>query len=212
LLDEPRAFHAFAPNWQPLFWNLADRTAEELLNSGEEWLYLMSVLRVEKEEAAQFQAVLTEAARRLANLRGSDSVRWYDLMRALIAYAQHRRPAQERTALIDAVRQADPGSQKEVDAMAQTIAEAIFEEGREKGLSQGLSQGLTQGLSQGRAEGRLEGELQATRTLLRRLLEARFQSLPEAIIQRIDQTTDLNRLQEAVLRVSGLQKLDDLPF
>ena len=38
LLGEPAAFHAFAPSWQPLFWNLADQTAEGLLASGEEWL------------------------------------------------------------------------------------------------------------------------------------------------------------------------------
>jgi hypothetical protein len=26
LLGEPAALHAFAPSWQPIFWNLADQT------------------------------------------------------------------------------------------------------------------------------------------------------------------------------------------
>ena len=94
--------------------------------------------------------------------------------------------------------------------MGQTIAEAIFEEGREKGLTQGLTQGRTEGRVEGRAEGRVEGELQASRKMLQRLLEGRFGALPELIARRINGTSDLNRLQDAVLQVSRLEKLEDL--
>jgi hypothetical protein len=38
LLGEPRALHAYAPVWQPLFWNLAEQTPEELLVSDNAWL------------------------------------------------------------------------------------------------------------------------------------------------------------------------------
>jgi hypothetical protein len=56
LLGEPAAFHAFAPSWQPLFWNLADQTAEGLLASGEAWLQTLAVIRAQGEEAAAFAA------------------------------------------------------------------------------------------------------------------------------------------------------------
>jgi hypothetical protein len=42
LLGEPTAFHAFAPAWQPLFWNLADRTPKALLKTGRQWLQTLA--------------------------------------------------------------------------------------------------------------------------------------------------------------------------
>jgi hypothetical protein len=33
LLGDPKAFHAFAPIWEPLFWNLSDQDHEQLLAS-----------------------------------------------------------------------------------------------------------------------------------------------------------------------------------
>ena len=61
-----------------------------------------------------------------------------------------------------------------------------------------------------RAEGEAKGALRASRKLLRGLLEERFGALPEAVSQRIEATTDLDRLEAAVLQVSRLQSLDDL--
>ena len=74
LLGEPSAFHAFAPAWRPVFWNLADQTPEALLNSGMEWLQTLAVVRVEAAEEAEFRAVYEEAVRRLHDLRGRDKV------------------------------------------------------------------------------------------------------------------------------------------
>ena len=200
LLGEPAAFHVFAPSWQPLFWNLADQTAEGLLASGEEWLQALAVIRAQGEEAATFEAVYTEAVRRLQALHGRDHVRWYDLMRIVLTWATWRRPAPERATLLTAAQAspADPAHQKEIQTMTQTIAQAIFAEGR------------VEGRVEGEAKGEAKGALQASRKLLRRLLEDRFGALPEAVSQRIEATTDLDRLEAAVLQVSRLQSLDDL--
>jgi hypothetical protein len=46
MLGEPEAFHAFAPVWEPIFWNLADRTTEDLLNSGADWLRQHDLVRM----------------------------------------------------------------------------------------------------------------------------------------------------------------------
>jgi hypothetical protein len=42
------------------------------------------------------------------------------------------------------------------------------------------------------------------------LLEARFGALPEALTQRIEATTDPERLREAHRQASRLDQLDDL--
>ena len=91
-------------------------------------------------------------------------------------------------------RQTDPSHQKEVRTTTQTIAEALIAKGRVGG----------------EARGEARGALRASRKLLRGLLEDRFGALPEAVSQRIEATTDLDRLEAAVLQVSRLQSLADL--
>jgi Domain of unknown function (DUF4351) len=75
--------------------------------------------------------------------------------------------------------------------MGQTIAEAIWEEGLLKGRSEGLS---------------------ASRRLVRQLLAKRFGTVPDAIIQRIENTTDLDRLTAAALQVLDIAAPEDLQF
>jgi hypothetical protein len=194
LLGEPAAFRAFAPVFQPLFWNLADQTPQALLQTGEGWLQMLAVFRGEEEGRAEFEALFREAVRNLVGLGDRDVVRWDQLLRTVWTFAGSRRPAAEREALFEVVRQENPARVAEIQAMTKTIAEAWMEEGMAKGL----------------AEGRAEGELQASRRLLRILLEDGFGSLPEAVVQRIEATTDLQRLQAAVRQVRRLRRLEDL--
>ncbi len=74
--------------------------------------------------------------------------------------------------------------------MGQTIGEAIREEGRLKAEA--------------------TGELRASRRILRQLLTKRFNSVPEAIVQRIESCTDLDRLMAAAGQVLTLDKPEDL--
>jgi hypothetical protein len=50
----------------------------------------------------------------------------------------------------------------------------------------------------------------ARREDLRVLLEDRFGSVPKELVQRIEATDDLARLQAAIRQVSRLEKLEDL--
>ena len=50
----------------------------------------------------------------------------------------------------------------------------------------------------------------AYRKLLRHFLEDRFGPLPESVTQRIDSTTDVDRLEVAALGASRLARLEDL--
>ena len=76
MLGEPAAFHAFAPDWSPLFWNLSERTPEQLLQTGREWLQALAVVRAQEESADTFQRIFEEAVQRLTALHGRDRVRW----------------------------------------------------------------------------------------------------------------------------------------
>ncbi len=92
LLVGPEAFHRFAPRWQPLFWDLAERSPEALLNASEQWLQALAVVRVEDADEAVFREVFTQAMRRLESLHDSNHVRWYDLLRLVLTWAAWRRP------------------------------------------------------------------------------------------------------------------------
>jgi Putative transposase, YhgA-like len=200
LLGEPAEFHGFVPQWGPLFWELSQHSADNLLQSGDEWQQVLAVLRAQGEDAANFERVYVEAMQRLQGLAGQNHVRWYDLMRIILTWGLWRRPRTERQALLAAAQdvQADVNRQKEIGLMGQTIAGEIWEEGRLKGEEQG------------RLKGETEGELRASRRMLRQLLADRFGTVPEAILQRIESSTDLDRLSAAALQVWRITAPEDL--
>jgi hypothetical protein len=199
-LGEPPQFHGFAPTWQPLFWNLAERTPEGLLASGKEWLQVLAVLRAQEGTGEVFEAVFKEALSRLQTLHGSDRVRWYDLLRIVLTWALYRRPPQERDMLLAAAQasQLETQRQLEVKTMGQTIADALIEEGQVKGEAIG------------QAKGEAIGELRATRRHLRQQLANQFGALPETLVQQIESTTELERLEAALIQAPRLQSLEEL--
>src|SRR5580700_4390896 len=52
LVDEPAGFRAFVPNWQPMFWELAEHSPEFLLNASDAFFQALTILRVEGQEYA----------------------------------------------------------------------------------------------------------------------------------------------------------------
>lgn len=190
LMGEPQAFHAFCPTWQPLFWNLADTTPEGLLASGQEWLQMMAVLRAERTGTESFERVYNEAVQRLSAMPDDEQVRWHELMRILVTWATHRRPRDERLKLLDitVAGQTSRDRQKEVQTMAQTGAEALIEEGM------------------------IKGQLRTARVILRNLLEDRFGAPPKTLLDRIETTDDLEKLNAAARQVYRVEKIEDLPL
>ena len=91
-------------------------------------------------------------------------------------------------ALLTAARetQTDLTKQKEVQTRSQTIAEWYVEQGK------------------------TQGQLRARRDDLRGLLQKRFGAVPEALHQKIEQTTDLERLHAAVLQVLSISSAEEL--
>jgi hypothetical protein len=198
LIGGPELLHEFVPRWRTLFWDLAERTPQALLEMAGEFLQALAVVRAERADAASFLAVFTEVVQRLESLSDRDTMRWHDLVRFVLSWGWQRRPEPELAALLAAAQasQADPRHREEVRAMGnalgQTLGERLWAEGR--------------------AEGRAEGELRSARDILRDLLVQRFGDLPEPIARRMETCADLQRLRAAIQQVYLIDSLDQLPW
>jgi hypothetical protein len=106
LMDEPRELHVFAPRWEPVFWNLADRSATELLTSGAAWLQSLALLRAQGENTEGFEAVFRTVVQELEKVHPQDRVRWEELLRFVLTQTFRVRPAEEHTGLRTAVTEA----------------------------------------------------------------------------------------------------------
>ena len=123
LVRGPEELRQLAPQWPVRFWDLADRTADQLLAASSPWLNTLAVVRATNDDSAGFQAVFTAAAERLVGLVTRERLRWRELMWMLISWAIRRRPRDERPALVAAAleHQPDPNSQEEVQIMSTTL-------------------------------------------------------------------------------------------
>jgi hypothetical protein len=184
LLGEPEAFHAFAPRYEPVFWSLAERAPEALLQATGAWLQTLAVVRAEQEEPDVFWPVVDRCLEQLRELSARDPKRWLELVNFIVAWVQQRRSRRERDRLAAAIQglQVDVAQQKEVQIMSETIAEWLM----------------------------TEGQLRESRTNLRAVLERRFGTVPEALAQRIETSTELERLRAALLQAIHMDRLDEL--
>jgi Putative transposase, YhgA-like len=108
LLGEPAVLHSFAPRWEPLFWNLADLTAQQLLDTGERLLQVLAVVRAVGADTEEMIRVGTETLRRLGGLPEQNEASWDVLGRFVVDWFRLRRPADEATPLEAAVRMLPP--------------------------------------------------------------------------------------------------------
>jgi Putative transposase, YhgA-like len=188
LIDGPEALRVVAPRWEPLFWDLAEQTPQELLDAAGEWLTALAVVRAEQADAETFERVFAEVLRRLENLSERENVRWHALLWFVLSWGMRRRPGAERERLLETARnsQAAVSHREEIRQMSETIGQTWEQE-------------LL-----------LRGQLRERRESLRMLLEERFGPLPEAVRQRIESSDDLARLRRAFQQALHVASLDDL--
>jgi predicted transposase YdaD len=200
LIGGPEELRAFAPRWQPLFWDLAERSPQEYLNMAGEFLAALAVMRAEREDPETFRAVFVEVLRRLEALSQQEPVRWHDLLWFVLSWGLLRRPPAEREALMEAAQssQADTLHQEEIRRMGETIAQTWEQEL------------LARGQAYGEARGKAEGQLATAREILQLQLEEQFGPLPEELHQRIERTDDLERLRAALRQVVHITALSEL--
>jgi hypothetical protein len=196
LIGGPEEFHAFAPRWEPVFWDLAEQETEALLASAGEWLAALAVVRAERTEAEAFREVFATVLRRLEGMSETERMRWYDLLWFVLSWALRRWPGQERTALFAAAPacQTEVEHQREVQPMSETI---------ERTWEQEI-------FARGEVHGEARGQLLECRENLQVVLEARFGPIPEALAQQIESIDDLERLRAAFRQALRLDSLSDL--
>jgi hypothetical protein len=196
LIGGPEAFHPFAPQYQPLFWDLAERSPQVLLQNVGEWLKALVVVRARDEAAPIYQALVGEALRQLEALGDRDSVRWHDLVRFVVSWAIFSRPQPEWTQLLATAQasQTNAARQVEVHTMTETIMEWKYRQGREDGEKSGEK----------------KGALKAYREILRSGLEKQFGSLPGELAQRIESADDEERLKVCIGQLWTIKTLDEL--
>lgn len=133
MLGPPAAFHSFTPAWSPVFWELSAHSPEHLLNADAAFLQVLTVVRAEAEDIAAFGRYFQEALRRLESMRGSNRVRWVEMVQLIFGWVFHRRPREEREMWtnLGAATQEDDYRKEEFKAMAQTIGKTLIEEAHE---------------------------------------------------------------------------------
>jgi len=76
-------------------------------------------------------------------------------------------------------------------------------------LAEGRAEGLAQGLSQGRDEGRDEGRAREAQNLILRLGTRRLGSAPESVVQAIQATTSVEKLEDLADRIVDVSNWDE---
>ncbi len=204
LMAGPTELHAHLPDWRPLFFDLAERTPESLLQAVGHWLPALAVVRAEGAEREEFQAVLAEVLRRLAPLHESEGLRWHELLHFVLSWGLRRRPHQERQSVYDAVIASHERAelQKEMESMAHTVEQTWEQEL--------LTRGRAIGMEEGKAEGKAEGKVEGARAVLLRQGRKRFGEPDAATVAAVEAISDLARLErmsEAIFDVPGWKEL-----
>ena len=185
---EPAAFRAFLPDWQPLFWELAQHSTDQLLHSRDALFQALALLRVEDQEQPEAERACRGALLQLGGLHDTNFVRWQDLIKFILGWAYHRRPPEELsnwTALAEQL-QADEQRKRELNAMKTTAADVL------------------------RFEGRVEGRVEGARSMLLRQGRKKFGEPETPTLQKLLSITDvdhLERLSDALLDAKSWQEL-----
>ena len=192
LLGEPSAFHAFAPVWNPLFWEVGARDADELLANEDAFMQVLAIVRAEDAERTEAMRVYREFMRRVGELRSSNKLRWLAMVRFAMMWVVHRRAPEERAEWIRATEESqnDLLSREEVRNMKDTIAHSWLQEGIQIGDAQGMEKGV--------------------RSMILRLGRRRFGDPTDAQRAALEAITDIGRLENLGDAVSDSASWDDL--
>lgn len=192
LLGPPAAFHEFAPGWQPLFWELAAHSTAELLNGQAAFLQALAIYKAEGVELEEATLLFTTIYKNIASLHDSNRIRWEDLLKFVLGWAQNRRPQAERQSWHElAVElESDEGRKREVKEMSQTIAQSIYQEGKQ--------------------EGRHEGALAHARSSVLRVGRKHFGEADDSVIAKLNALKDLDHLDRMAERLLEVASWDEL--
>jgi hypothetical protein len=190
LFEGPAELRGCAPEWPVVFWDLAARTPEALLDSDGAFAQFLAIVRAEQRDRESFLQLYTRLMQRLEPLAGQDKMRWKDLLWLSISWCKQRRLADEQDALERAT--IDSQSNAALRKEARTVSETT---------NQTWAQVVE-------ARGVRVGELRQARQALIDILTAGFGELPESLRASIEACNDLDRLVAARPQLRTITSID----
>jgi hypothetical protein len=189
LLEADEDLVGLAPEFQPLFLNVSQVSAELLEARGGAFGLLLRLVQQRRLRRDVFEQTLRQVVRALeVQLAESDRARWLELLSSLSALIYYEREEPEREPmrrLVEDSVQEDP-HRREVFAMGRTIAEALM------------------------AEGAAREAVRTRQKTLLRLLRVKFRRIPEGTVRRVKKTTDVAQLDAWLDAFAKAQKLADV--
>ena len=193
--DLPQALGRFIPTFDVLFLNVKGEDVPDFLHQGHPFRLLLELIRQEDATKVDFEAVLRQVVQVLRELP-EESPQWSRAMYYLVLLIYHRRPTDEREALMDVVAQTlvERRQIEEVQDMTQTIAEYFIQEGEERGEKRGEKR----------------GELRAKREAVLKLLQLRFDSIPPSLIKKIKSVRRVDRLNTLFDQAATAESISEI--
>lgn len=147
LVRGPERMQFLSPKFDPVFWEVRDYTASQLLNMKQEVFRSMAVIRAQEHVPRTFRKVFGETLESLKDLLKADPGRWAKLIQFVMWWSFHRRKSDEFKSLGETARAAyrNESEVEEVRGMANTIAEHFYQQGIVKGEARGKAEGETKG-------------------------------------------------------------------
>ena len=195
VMDLPQALGRFVPTFDALFLNVKGEDDPDFLRQVHPFRLLLGLIRQEDATKADFEAVLRQVVQVLKELP-EESPQWSRAMYYLVLLIYHRRPTDEREALMDVVAQTlvERRQVEEVQDMTQTIAEYFIQEGEERGEKRGEKR----------------GELRAKREAVLKLLQLRFDSIPPSLIKKIKSVRRVDRLNTLFDQAATAESISEI--
>ncbi|MGF1582726.1 MAG: Rpn family recombination-promoting nuclease/putative transposase [Gemmataceae bacterium] len=210
LLGPPNELHRFAPEWEPIFWNLSNETPDGLLNSENPWLQCMAVIRSRDEAFEEFRRIFLKMLEKMQALLSVDRPRGAELLQMALTWTSASRIDQERQELSEQVQQTkfEAAFTEEVKDMAtkaaMTLAEIVAQETTER-VTKEVTEKVTKAVSQAVT-------LRNKKESIKEALETRFGPLDTQITEQIDRIEDVVQLRDLFRQAVTIETLENLKF
>lgn len=191
-MEVPSLLNKFVPKFDTLFLSVKDINVDNLTKDGNPFGWLLRVIQHEDADATVVRDALNETLRQIQNLDAVSISQYQNLLLYLYQLIFFRRPAGERTDLLDVMQMHT--QDKEVQDMVMTSAELLIE----KGVTQGIEQGRQQGI------------IQEKQNSVIRLIQHKFDDVPDNFPKFLREITDIVQLESLFDDVLNASNLDDI--
>ncbi len=187
-------FGEFVPQYVPIFKSLSDIPDGELVANDNAFGWAMRLLKKVKIPKTEFATELEGAVSCLSKV--ASDYQWRKLTQYLVLLIRHRRSKTESEEFLSLAENLTTRSKRkeEVREMAMTSAQALRKEGRKEG----------------REEGREEGALETQRENIWEVIQARFQTVPSPLPERIKTIKSMARLKKIFNQCLTVDSLDEI--